>query len=584
MILRIIRFTKKYSLLLGMALTTVVLALNRQLVATLLGDLVDITIEKGIDNTKRWFIYLAIGIIALTFFTWLNNIFIGCYKNISMYLIRSKTIKTIEELPLPKISNYTSGDLVSRMNNDLSFIEKLYGKVIPDTALKAFTGLVAAIYGFYINWRITLIIVLIALVTSIITYVASKPLENKERELQEKKGETSSAFQDTLNGYTEIKAFCGYDILMDKFNSLITSRVSKTYEIAKRECILGSLEVSTSIAIQIGTVFLGLIFILRNEMTIGELVIFQQIQEAIRKIFSVDFISIIKTNSVLKRLYELWDEESEEITGEVINGDDDVPIVNFNKVNFSYQLGKDNLLKNISFNIRKNESVALVGESGCGKSTIAKLICGFYKPISGEIFFKGYNYDKWDKSILRDNISLVDQNTYLFPGTIFDNIACSLYGNHNGKSMDEIKEVVNAAAKQVALTDFISSLEKGYASEVGEWGTKLSGGQRQRLAIARAFVKDADLLILDEPTSALDGATELEIQKTIEKLLVGRTTLIIAHRISTIKNVDRIIVLDAGNIVEEGKHEELLQNRGLYYKLYKQQLDLEAEVACNDKF
>lgn len=583
MIFKIIRFTKRYALLLGVTVVTILLAANRQIVANILGQIVDIALNSGMGNSLLKVIYLLLGVLLMTFFSWLNNFLIGRYKNASMYVIRSKTIKVIEELPLPTLSKYSSGDLVSRMNNDLNFIEKLYGTVIPDTALKILTGAFAAAYGFYLNWKITLIIVVLSLVASVVTYIASKPLENKQSELQKINSETSSVFQDALNGYTEIKTFGAYESFKEGFNKLVKARVNKTFEISRRECLIGAFEISTSIAIQIGTIFLGLIFILRKEMTIGELVIFQQIQEVIRRIFSINYVSFIKSKAILTRLFVLWEEGKEIIEGPVKSGEEVAPIISFNRVSFSYETGIDNLLNDISFKISKNEAIALVGASGCGKSTVTKLICGFLNPTSGELLFKGHNYDLWNKQILRDDISLVEQNTYLFPGTIYDNIACGLYGREEGAVNENIlKEEVEKAARDAALTEFISTLDKGYSTDVGEWGARLSGGQRQRIGIARAFVKKSELLILDEPTSALDAVTELEVQQSIEKLMNGRTTLIIAHRLSTIKNVDRILVLKDGKIIEEGKHEELLKNKGFYYKLYKQQINTEEELMSYD--
>jgi ATP-binding cassette subfamily B protein len=264
--------------------------------------------------------------------------------------------------------------------------------------------------------------------------------------------------------------------------------------------------------------------------------------------------------SGFSRFHKIMSEEEEEDTGKVILEDVRGDIV-FDKVSFGYdgENGRQ-VIEDLSISIKAGETLALVGPSGGGKSTICNLIPRFYPINSGKITLDGIDVRDINLYSLRKNIGIVSQNIFLYDTTIRENIA---YGR-----LDATDEEIIDAAKKANIHDYVMTLEKGYDTEVGERGIKLSGGQRQRISIARVFLKNPKLLILDEATSALDNATEMQIQKSLEELSLGRTVIVVAHRLSTVKNADEIAVCDVGGIVERGTHEELLNIDGEYKKLY----------------
>ena len=265
-----------------------------------------------------------------------------------------------------------------------------------------------------------------------------------------------------------------------------------------------------------------------------------------------------------KRFIEIMEEKPEFTNQNALENIDIKGEIEFKNVSFNYR-SSDQVLNNISFKINKGEKIALVGESGGGKTTICHLIPNFYQVSEGEVLVDNINVNNISFKALRRAIGIVQQDVFLFNGTIKENI---LYGK-----LDATDEEVIEASKCANIYDYIMSLPNGFDSEIGERGVRLSGGQKQRLSIARVFLKNPSILILDEATSALDNTTEIMIQNALNELAKGRTTLIVAHRLSTIKNADRILVINHGEIVESGSHKELLDSEGIYSKLYNQQFN-----------
>jgi subfamily B ATP-binding cassette protein MsbA/ATP-binding cassette subfamily B protein AbcA/BmrA len=325
---------------------------------------------------------------------------------------------------------------------------------------------------------------------------------------------------------------------------------------------------------------LGGLFVIRGYggMTIGSMIALVQLSNLPFQLLQAFGDRVVgnynKAKGAADRLCEFLDEKEERDDGEEFSILEDEHIIKLDNVTFTYD-DDTPILNNICLEIKHGEKVALVGESGCGKSTLLKLIAGFYDINDGTVRFGGQDINNWRLSAMRSHMALVDQDTYLYPVSLGENIACGLIGN----GMVVLQEDIVSAAKRAHVHHFIDTLDDGYDTMAGERGVKLSGGQRQRIAMARAVLKDADVVLLDEPTSALDVESERAVQQQLDEIMVGKTAVIVAHRLSTIQNVDCIYVLDQGQIIESGDHEALMSKKGKYYQLVSRQIKESMEAA-----
>ena len=559
-------------------------ALLRQCVTYYLGEAVDVAGKNYLSTTAVYLGYLSIGILILMTFDYLSLYFYGSFTNHNLYHFRSRTVESAIQFTLKEKAKYSTGELINRLNSDLQILEKFFRTTIGDTNYKIFSGIFAAVFGFMINYKVMFVLLILCLITAVVNYFFAKPVERLQQQIQTISDRIMTAFQEAIHGNKEIKAYGIGNQISGKFGEIVKAHMRKTFSIARIESLWGAIEITVSIALQIGIVFFCLFFVTRGEMTLGDVVIFQQLVEMIKKIFVIDFVTINKVLVTVKRIEELWSHKGDsENKAKIKSGIAGKPVLEFNGVCFDYEENNASrrkpILSEVSFTIMPDESVAIVGPSGSGKSTIVNMICGILNPDDGEIKFEGHDIRQWDEQTLYDEISLVDQEARLFPISIYENIACGGYGCSR-LNENNISAAVEKAVKDASLSSFIASLKEKETTDVGEFGGKLSGGQRQRIAIARALVKSPKLLILDEPTSALDAQTERDIISSLHHAVKGQSaTITVAHRLSTIQDADKILVLNHGSIEEQGNHETLMRKKGLYYRMFLQQSRQGLEVS-----
>ncbi|MBQ8413930.1 MAG: ABC transporter ATP-binding protein [Clostridia bacterium] len=472
-----------------------------------------------------------------------------------------------ERLPFSYFDSHKTGDLLSRLTSDLFDVSELahHGPENVFLAILMFVG------SFIILSRIdlTLTLIMFSVVPFIIlfTVLSRKRMRNAMRASRLKMSEINSTLENSITGIRETKAYVAEEYEMGRFNKVNAlfahHRSEAMFSLGFFDAIMQFL----SDLLYLVVIFVGGIFLIKGKIDAGEFTAFvlyiSMFLNPIHRFVAL-FEQLQEGMSGFSRFCDIL-AEPEEIDEGIVEITDIKGDIVFDNVSFGYGDGDgaEFVISSLDLSVKAGRTLALVGPSGGGKSTLCNLIPRFYNVSEGRITIDGVDTKDITLSSLRKNIGIVSQTVFLFDGTVRENIA---YGA--GEVTDE--EII-AAAKKANIHDYIATLKNGYDTEVGERGVKLSGGQRQRIAIARVFLKNPKLLILDEATSALDNATEMQIQASLEELSRGRTVIVVAHRLSTVKNADEIVVLDKEGIVEQGTHDELLAKDGEYKKLYDYQ-------------
>lgn len=488
--------------------------------------------------------------------------------------LRQRLYGHLHRLGLRFFSDQRIGDLTSRLTNDVGSVRTAVTTALTDLLNQSLTLIGSLVLMVVLNWRLSLLIFVVVPVATLAARYFGLKIRKLSRDVQDSLADTTAVAEEALAAIRIVKAFARGPYEVGRYRKA----VEDLFEIARYRVLI-----STTFWSSMGVLFLtslvaifwyGGTEVLAGRLTAGDLVAFIFYAFSISR--SVGGMSRLYAmfNSAAgasERLFELLDTVPE--IGEHPEAMDLPPVrgaVRFENVAFHYEADNP-VLHDIDVAVRPGETIALVGPSGVGKTTLLNLLPRFYDPVAGRIVIDGYDLRAVKLESLRRQIAVVPQETYLFGTSIRENIR---YGK-----LDATDDEIEAAARAANAHDFIAALPEGYEAKVGERGVKLSAGQRQRVAIARAILKDAPLLLLDEATSALDSASEALVQEALEHLMQGRTTFIIAHRLSTVQHADRILVLDAGRIAQTGTHEALFAREGLYRDLALLQFRDTAEAA-----
>lgn len=498
--------------------------------------------------------------------SFLGNFYLAKVSLGLVHDLRVQLFNNLLTLPNRYFDNHNSGHLISRITYNVTMVTGAATDAIKVIVREGMT--VVFLFGtlLWMNWKLTLVMVAILPVIALMVNSTSKKFRKQSKKIQVAMGDVTHVASETIHSYRVVRSFGGEPYERKRFLESSTSNTEKQLRMIKTNAVYTpSLQLVIYSAM---SVLLFLVLLLRGDASAGDLVAYITLAgllpKPIRQLSEVSS-TIQKGVAGAESIFEQLDEEPENDRGTIeldrVSGE-----LEIRDLSFTYPNTDKPVLQDISFTAGKGQMVALVGRSGSGKSTLANLIPRFYEHQQGQILLDGVEVKDFTLTNLRRHMALVTQHVSLFNDTVAKNIA---YGDLADASLEEIK----AAAEAAYAAEFIERMPQGYDTIVGENGVLLSGGQRQRLAIARALLKNAPLLILDEATSALDTESERHIQAALDHAVQGRTTLVIAHRLSTIEKADLILVMDQGRIVERGNHQELLAQNGYYSRLHATQFE-----------
>ena len=476
--------------------------------------------------------------------------------------IRKSVFERIEKFSLTNIKKYETGELISRLTSDVQKLSEVFSWGVIDACHSIIVLLISISIMLYLSYTLTLMLFLILPAIYIVTVIFQKNILKFQRKVRDYNSKIIRSYTESLSYIKTIKALGIEDKKKKEFKAY--NEKYRKYNLLS--ILISAIFVPTVMfvaSIGVGFAFnFSSISVMRNVMTYGAFLSFLtysfQIFEPFKMLAQI-FTDLKSAQASAERVFQILYEEDEILEEEESDLDFEGNI-KFENVSFHYFDDDKLILKDFNFEIKSGESVAFIGSTGSGKSTIVNLICKFYNPTSGGIYLDGINYRNIDKTCLYNNLGYVLQQPQLFSISIKENIK---FGNENATD-EEILKVCNL----LGIDEFISKLPNGIDTVIGETGYNISGGQKQLISFARALIKNPKLLVLDEATSSIDTETEKIIQNKMKDILKGKTSIIVAHRLSTIKHCDKIVLIENGNILEQGTHLELLDKKGIYYKMY----------------
>ena len=521
-----------------------------------------------IGQNKEMFMWIIGGIFIAT----VIKVISAYYSEISSNFV-TETIKReikidifshLEKLPISYFKRNKLGDTLSKLTNDTSSLGRI-GFIVFEMFKEFLLVLILTIRMFQVDYILALVsLVLLPLIIRVVRKFTKK-IRKYGRERQDTTGKVTAFTQETLSGIFVIKAFNNTSFVIDKYKDLTKDEFDQAYKTTKIKAKVSPInEVITTFMVLLVVLYGGYQILVAKKITSGDLISFVTalglMHQPLKRLIS-------KNNDLqdslpsADRVVEIFDEKIEtDVFGEAVEFDEKIQNIKFENVNYKYEDSNDYVLKNINLDVKAGEIVAFVGKSGSGKTTLVNLLARFFNTDEGSVTVNGVNIKNIPLGIYRNKFAIVPQETFLFGGTIKENISF-------GKEVTD-EEIITAAKMANAYNFIQEDLPNKFETEVGERGALLSGGQKQRIAIARALIKNPEIMILDEATSALDSESEKLVQDALDSLMEGRTTFVIAHRLSTIVRADKIVVMDNGEIKEMGTHSELIAMNGIYKNLY----------------
>ena len=521
-----------------------------------------------IKQNKEMFLWIIGGIFAATVIKVITSYYSEVVSNFVTETIKREIkidiFSHLEKLPINYFKKKKLGDTLSKLTNDTTSLGRI-GFIIFDMFKELLTVIILTVILFKVDYILALIsLVLLPLIIRVVRKYTKK-IRKYGRERQDTTGKVTAFTQETLSGIFVIKAFNNTDFVIDKYKDLTKEEFEQAYKTTKIKAKVSPInEVITTFMVLLVVLYGGYQILIAKKITSGDLISFVTalglMHQPLKRLIS-------KNNDLqdslpsADRVVEIFDEKIEtDVFGEAVKFDEKIQNIKFENVNYKYDDSNEYVLKNINLDVKAGEIVAFVGKSGSGKTTLVNLLARFFNTDEGSVTVNGVNIKNIPLGIYRNKFAIVPQETFLFGGTIKENISF-------GKEVTD-EEIITAAKMANAYNFIQEDLPNKFETEVGERGALLSGGQKQRIAIARALIKNPEIMILDEATSALDSESEKLVQDALDSLMEGRTTFVIAHRLSTIVRADKIVVMDNGEIKEIGTHSELIAMNGIYKNLY----------------